>query len=402
MSDKRPGSSGPSDGPEFGWLYGKGRGDEATQGESPGAGPDATRHIPVQPRPQGYPPPDATAVRPAVSSPTHRQGPPSTPAGGGFWSRRLRRPGFYVRTTLLVLLLWVVYLVAVPFVTWSTSDQVAFEPKGPRPAEQDGTTYLLVGSDSRAGLSAADRKRLTTGNATSELTDTIMLLHTGDGPSVLLSIPRDTITDSGAYGVSKINAAYARGGVPLLTKIIEDTTGIRIDTYVEIGLGGVADVVDAVGGIEVNAREALDDKFAGINIKKGRQTLNGTEALGYSRSRKFSQFGDLDRVRRQREVVAAIGDKVLSPWTFINPVRWWNLNKAVPRFFVFGEGTSKLDAGRWALSMSRAELTCTMPVSDTSANYWDLDRAGPIFEAFIDDRTGDITKKQCTGTGIAK
>ncbi|MGA8848111.1 MAG: hypothetical protein WB471_15965, partial [Nocardioides sp.] len=93
MSDKRPGSSGPSDGPEFGWLYGKGRGDEATQGESPGAGPDATRHIPVQPRPQGYPPPDATAVRPAVSSPTHRQGPPSTPAGGGFWSRRLRRPG---------------------------------------------------------------------------------------------------------------------------------------------------------------------------------------------------------------------------------------------------------------------------------------------------------------------
>ena len=295
-----------------------------------------------------------------------------------------------------------VYTVAVPFVTWSSSDQVAFEPDGNRPAQQDGTTYLLVGSDSRADLSAEERKRLTTGNPSSELTDTIMLLHTGDGPNVLLSIPRDTVTDPGQYGVSKINAAYARGGVPLLTQIIEDETGIRIDKYVEIGLGGVADVVDAVGGIEVNAKERLNDKFAGINIKKGRQTLDGAQALGYSRSRKFSQFGDLERVRRQREVVAAIGDKVLSPWTVLNPVRWWRLNQAVPRFFVFGEGTSKLDASRWALNMSRVQLTCTMPVTDTTANFWDLDRAGPLFEAIIDDRTDDITKKQCTGNGIAR
>jgi len=303
--------------------------------------------------------------------------------------------------TLLLVLLWVVYLVAVPFVTWSSSDQVAFEPKGERPAEQDGTTYLLVGSDSRADLTEEERRRLTTGNPSSELTDTIMVLHTGGGPSVLLSIPRDTVTDSSLYGVSKINAAYASGGVPLLTRIVEDTTGIRIDQYVEIGLGGVADVVDAVGGIEVNAREALDDEFAGIDIEKGRQTLDGTEALGYSRSRKFSQFGDLDRVRRQREVVAAIGDQVLSPWTVVNPVRWWNLNRAVPRFFVFGEGTSKFDASRWALSMSRVELTCTMPVTDTSANFWDLDRAEPMFEAIIDDQTDDITKQQCTGNGLA-
>ncbi len=409
MSDNASGGGGPSEGPGFAWLYGKGRGNEA----APDARSDATRHLPVQPRPEGYPPPDATAVRPVAPGPTPRSArptPPPTPrapapqrpSGGGFWSRRLRRPGFYVRTTLLLLLLWVVYLVAVPFVTWNSSDQVAFEPDGSRPAEQAGTTYLLVGSDSRAGLSAEDRERLTTGNASSELTDTIMLLHTGDGPNVLLSIPRDTVTDAERYGVSKINAAYASGGVPLLTEIIEDTTGIRVDTYVEIGLGGVSDVVDAVGGIEVNAREPLDDKFAGINIKKGRQTLDGAEALGYSRSRKFSQFGDLDRVRRQREVVAAIGDKVLSPWTVVNPVRWWKLNKAVPRFFVFGEGTSKLDASRWALSMSRVELTCTMPVTDTSANYWDTDRAGPMFQAIIDDTTDDITKQQCTGNGIAK
>lgn len=413
MSGDRPGSGGPAEGPEFGWLYGKGQGADPSR-EGP-EGPEATERIPVQPRPQGYAPPEPTAVRRAVTPPappppaptppfrpTPAPAPPGRSYGSGNWSKRLRRPRFYIRTTLLLILLWIVYLVAVPFVTWSSSDQVAFEPDGSRPAEQDGTTYLLVGSDSRAGLSAQDRKRLTTGNASSELTDTIMLLHTGSGPNLLLSIPRDTITDSSAYGVSKINAAYASGGTPLLAKIIEDTTGIRVDKYVEIGLGGVADVVDAVGGIEVCPREPLDDKFAGLNIKKGCQTVDGTVALAYSRSRKFSQFGDLERVRRQREVVAAIGDRVLSPWTVINPIRWWKLNKAVPEFFVFGEGMSKLDASRWALSMSRVQLTCTMPVTDPSANYWDMDRAGPMFKAIIADSTDDITKQQCTGNGIAK
>ncbi len=419
MSDDRPKSGGPADGPEFGWLYG-GRGSAPSPHEStpqqPGqpdqsGRPDgdesmATRRIPVQPRPDGAaappPPPGQRSARP-TPQPAPAPTPTPTPGrtGGGFWSRRLRRPGFYLRTALVLVLLWAVFVVAVPFVTWSSSDQVAFEPKGARPAEQPGTTYLLVGSDSRADLTPAERKRLTTGNAQSELTDTIMILHTGDGPNVLISIPRDTITDSSLYGVSKINAAYAKGGVPLLTRIVEDTTGIRIDTYVEIGLGGVADVVDAVGGVEVNAKERLDDDLAGINIKKGRQTLDGAEALGYARSRKVSQLGDLERVRRQREVVSAVGDKVLSPWTVVNPVRWWNLNRAVPRFFVFGKGTSSIEAGRWALSMTSVELTCTMPVTDGSANYWDLDRARPLFAAIIEDRTDDITKKQCTSNGIA-
>ena len=61
-----------------------------------------------------------------------------------------------------------------------------------RPDDQPGTTYLLVGSDSRAGLSKEERKELGTGNAAGQRTDTIMLLHTGDGPNLLMSIPRDS------------------------------------------------------------------------------------------------------------------------------------------------------------------------------------------------------------------
>ncbi len=419
-------SGDPQEGVEFGWLYGKRPG-----GQEPP--PDATRMMPVQPRPDGAPPAgarppaDPTAVRRTVAQPGRQPSgqptPPPRPAptpgrgpggpggpgrtGGGrfagFWARRLRRPSWYVRTAMLLVLVWLVYTVAVPFVTWSSNDQVAYEPAAAdRPAEQDGTTYLLVGSDSRAGLTAAERKKFTTGNPTSELTDTIMLLHTGSGPNVLLSVPRDSIVDMPGFGQAKINSAYSRGGPELLVQTLEGETGIRIDKYVEIGLGGVADVVDAVGGIEVCPRERIKDKFAGLNITKGCQEIDGTVALAYSRSRKFSQFGDLERVRRQREVVASIGDKVLSPWTVVNPIRWWKLNKAVPEFFTFGEGTSKLDASKWALAMSKVQLTCTMPVTDLSATQWDRTRADPLFKAIIEDRTGDIKKTQCTGNGIVK
>ena len=210
MSD-RPGNGGPDEGPEFGWLYGR-----PDAGDEPA--PEATRRIPVQPRPtqprrtEPRPPAQPAGVepRPPVPAPAPYQQPyqqppaPQPPApqplppqqpgrrSGGFWARRLRRPGFYVRMFLVLLLLWATYIVAVPFITWKSSDKVAYAPQGERPAEQDGTTYLLVGSDSRKNLSAADRKKYRTGNATSVLTDTMMLLHTGGGPSVLLSIPRDT------------------------------------------------------------------------------------------------------------------------------------------------------------------------------------------------------------------
>ena len=165
-----------------------------------------------------------------------------------------------------------------------------------------------------------------------------MLLHTGSGPNLLLSIPRDSIVDIPGHPSGKINAAYAFGGPELLVQTIEQNTGVRIDDYVEIGMGGVAGIVDAVGGIEVCPKTNMKDKLAGLDIKKGCQEVDGATALAYARSRHTSGIGDIDRVRRQREVVSAVGSEVLSPWTVINPVRYWRLNNAIPDFFTFGEG----------------------------------------------------------------
>jgi LCP family protein required for cell wall assembly len=390
-----PGKQGE---PNFSWLYGKKHGtdDEATQAIQQQPRHDETRRIPVQERPAqppSYPPP-REATRPTP--------PPVAPPPGGAPQRsrggRFRRPKFWIRAVLVLILLWIVYLIAVPLFAWQSVEKVEWEPGGDRPGDQPGTTYLMVGSDSRAGLSEEERKDLGTGNAAGERTDTIMLLHTGDGPNLLMSIPRDSPYEGG-----KINAAYADGPKGLV-KAVESLTEIRIDYYVEIGMGGVVGIVDAVGGIEVCPKKAINDPKAKLDIPKGCQEVDGQQALGYSRSR-ASALSDLDRVQRQREVVNAIGSKVLSPWSVINPIRYWRLNNSLPDFFVFGEGMGPIRAGMWAMAMTRVNgddgLTCTVPLASGSA-VWDEARSEEMFQAIIDDDTDAIGKDLCTPTGLPR
>ncbi|MCR1782768.1 LCP family protein [Nocardioides carbamazepini] len=392
---------------QFDWIYGAPRG---------GSDPEPTRRIPVQRRPGANPPPPRTPSQTPPQAPPRlppaqqyggappptgrRPAPAATPAPRAPRRSRWSRPRTYVRLVLLALVLWLVFLVTVPLVAWNRVDKVDFEPSADRPAEQPGTTYLLVGSDSRAGLSPEERKELHTGDAASELTDTILLLHTGDGPTTLVSIPRDSPLDIPGFGVSKVNSAYAKGGTPLLVQTLENATGLRVDQYVEIGFGGLVGVVDAVGGIEICPKQRIKDKDSGLNVKKGCQEVDGATALAYSRARKFSPISDLARVQQQREVIAAVGDKVLSPWSVLNPFRWWGLNSAVPDFFRFGDSTGPVDAGKWALAMTKVKKSCTVPLARADTT-WDGPRAEQLFGRIAEDRTGKITDDLCTATGLA-
>ncbi|KRC46292.1 MULTISPECIES: LCP family protein [unclassified Nocardioides] len=385
---------GDDDG-DFDWMYGSG-----PQGGS--GDPEPTRRIPVQPRPGVSPPRSPDRLPPAQQygaqpEPSSSPPPPAWSARPSRW----RRPRTWFRLVILLLATWLAFLVAVPLFTWSKVDKVAYEPSGDRPSEQPGTTYLLVGSDSRAGLTKEERRKLHTGNETSELTDTIMLLHTGDGPTTLISIPRDSPLEIPGHGVSKINSAFSKGGTPLLVQTLEKATGVRIDGYVEIGFGGLVGVVDAVGGIEVCPKKRIRDKPSGLNIKKGCQSVDGATALAYARARKYSPISDLARVQQQREVVAAVGKKVLSPWSVINPVRYWKLNGAVPDFFRFGEGMGPYAASQWALAMTDAPKSCTVPLASADAT-WDRKRAAKLFDTIAEDRTDDITAQLCTATGLAQ
>ena len=418
MADRPRGNGGPEDGtPEYNWLYGR----KGRSGPSDGSDPDATRVVPRQPRP------DETRVMPTVprdrdapaasGRPAGRSAaasagrpspPPAAPPAGASErpARGSRRPRFRARWILVLFLLWLVFLIAVPAFAWTKVEKVEFEPTaGSRPDDQPGTTYLLVGSDSRAGLSAEERKDLGTGNAAGNRTDTIMLLHTGSGPNLLMSIPRDSQVEIPGHGTNKINAAFALGGPKLLTRTIEGETGIRVDNYVEIGLGGVVEVVDAVGGVQICPKQDMKDKLANLDIEKGCQEADGKTALGYARSRHTSNTGDIERAQHQREVVSAVGKEVVSPWTVLNPLRYWRINMAAPDSFAFGEGTSPIRAALWASAMTRVNgengLTCGVPIADLVVN-WDEERSQQLFQHVIEDDTDGIPKGLCTPSGLPK
>jgi LCP family protein required for cell wall assembly len=193
----------------------------------------------------------------------------------------------------------------------------------PTSLTSDGTNWLITGSDSRAGLSKAEENQLALGHdITGSRSDTIMLLHlpaNGTAPT-LVSLPRDSYVEIPGHGMNKLNAAYDFGGPKLLIETVQNATGLPINHYMGIGFGGLVDVVNDVGGVSMCLKAPMKDVKAGLNLKAGCQTLNGDQALGFVRTRAFSE-GDLQREQDQRVLLKGILSKLTSPGTLINPFR---------------------------------------------------------------------------------
>lgn len=407
----------PSPDEDLNWLYGR---------ENRPAQPERTQVMPAPwadpQRPAGAagPAPVQTQTAPPAAPATPPSGYPAVPAYGppaGFAPAdpgpagpipsavpKRTRPRHPVRNTFRVLLalvlVAVIWLVGVPAYAWSRVDRVNDAPSGQRPADQPGQTFLLVGSDSRAGLSKADEKKLGTGNTGGQRTDTIMLLYVPlAGKPALISIPRDSYVPIPKNGRNKINAAYAFGGPQLLVQTIETNTGLRVDGYLEIGFGGFVSVIDAVGGIRMCLPSAIKDKDSHINLPKGCQTLKGTDALGYVRMRKADPRGDLGRVERQRQMLSAVAKKAISPATVLNPVAYWQLCLASADAVTIGDDTSLFELASLGLAMKKISdgngLTLTVPVSNPGAStpvgsavLWDNTRAKAMF---ADIARGDVS-----------
>ncbi len=321
--------------------------------------------------------------------------PPQLPPPGGKDAGRKapkgKRPRGRWRLLWLLLALWLVFMLAVPIVAWSKVTKVDATPAGERPPEGGATTWLLVGTDKRPEDTSRGR------------TDTIMLLtYGGDGPSVLTSIPRDSIVDIPGHGRTKINAAYSYGGAPLLVETLESETGVRIGGYTEIGFGGVEDIVDALGGITICPTEDIKDEDAHLDIEEGCQEVDGATALAYSRSRHAFATGDIARGEHQREVIGAIGEAAASPSTFLNPFKYTDVAMTTAESLGVGKDDSLPSFLRFgwnlARSMSGSGLDCTVPIADLSVQ-WDRERAVAYFDhlqAGTTDELGDL----CTKDGM--
>ncbi|MEU4549102.1 LCP family protein [Nonomuraea dietziae] len=274
-----------------------------------------------------------------------------------------------------------------------TIDGVLDEYPG-RPADTPGTNWLLVGSDSREGLTAAERKKLATGRALGRRTDSMMLLHIpagGDRPT-LVSLPRDSAVSIPGQGRNKLNAAFAIGGPQLLTRTIENVTGIRIDNYMEVGFAGFVDIVDAVGGVEICVKSPINDPKAGLKLKKGCQEMDGGTALGYVRTRKGGALPDFERTKRQRQFLSAVVKKAASPLVLINPFTSIPLAMGATDAVRVDTGTGAFDLLSLGLAMGGSPVTTVVPfggnesVAGGQAVKWDTTRAIQLFDALKEDK----------------
>lgn len=284
-----------------------------------------------------------------------------------------------------------------------------------RPPQGKGTTYLIVGSDSRDGLSEQTKKDLHAGGGGGSRTDSMMLLHTGAHGSTMVSLPRDSWVTLPSYldpdtgkryrpARNKLNAAYSLGGPRLLVRTIELNTGLRIDHYAEIGFGGFVGVVDAVGGVEMCVDRNIKDEKSGLDLTTGCHTLDGAQALAFVRQRHQEAEGDLGRSRNQRKFLAALARQAATPGTALNPLRTYPALGAALDTLVVDKDMdlpTLLSLSRVMRSVSSGDgRQLNVPVSGHefstskgSAVQWDAAKAKQLFTELRNDRPVSIEEK---------
>ena len=170
------------------------------------------------------------------------------------------------------------------------------------PVAKEGgpVTFLIIGCDKRAKENDPGRS------------DTLMVLRMDPAKKVayLISIPRDSRVEVPGHGMTKINAAYAYGGADLSADTVSNVLGLEINHYVVVDFQGFKDIVDALGGIDINVKKKIRDHFDGnyVSFNPGMHHFNGQEALEYVRVRHVDD--DFGRMGRQQQFLRAVMDKL--------------------------------------------------------------------------------------------
>jgi len=243
--------------------------------------------------------------------------------------------------------------------------------------------YLLVGSDTREGLTKAELKALRVGStatAAGGRSDTMLLVHISKDrdKAYLVSFPRDSLVTIPAHlstngktqipaRQNKLNAAFSFGGAPLLIETIESETNLKIDHYIEVSFAGFAGIVNALGGIEVCTKVDIDDPKSHLVLSAGTHTLDGIEALKYVRTRDFDGRGDIGRMQRQQQFMSSVLNKATSTGVLLNPIKIVNFMNAAISTVKMDENLSKEDLLNLAKQMrglsSGNVRTLTVPLA---------------------------------------
>ena len=312
-------------------------------------------------------------------------------------------------------------IVAISAISWAGLGRItaaipkvdAFNGLDNRPKkESSAVNYLVVGSDTREGLTRAEIKRLKVGGtevAAGKRSDTMLLIHISKkrDKAAIISIPRDTYslipehTNSQGKVVpathSKLNSAFNWGGAPLLIDTFEQMSGLRIDHYIEVNFVGFVRMVDALGGVEICTKKDIDDPKSHLVLPAGRHILDGVDSLKYVRTRQFDGLGDLGRMKRQQEFAGAMLRKATSAGVLLNPVTMLDFIKSALDSVVTDQGLSQgdlLTLGKQLRNLSASNVrTLTIPLKYynyskngvSAAVLWDPVLAPELFERIKND-----------------
>ena len=156
-----------------------------------------------------------------------------------------------------------------------------------------------------------------------------MLLHVPtSGHTSLISLPRDSYVSIPGHGYGKLNSSIALGGPQLLVETVEKLSGMGVDHYVQVSMDGVAQLTDAVGGVNLCYDRTVDDADSGMVWEAGCHDVDGAQALAFSRMRKSDPQGDIGRTARQRQVVSKVIAKAATPAVLLHPNHQLDLVKA--------------------------------------------------------------------------
>jgi LCP family protein required for cell wall assembly len=250
------------------------------------------------------------------------------------------------------------------------------------------TNLLLVGRDSRAGLTAAQQAQYSTGHQQGLLdTDTMILVHVpadGSGAS-FVSLPRDLYVAIPGHGKGKLNAAYADGyrvaagsdadrdaaGARLLIQAVSGVTGLQVDHFAEVNLLGFIDLSTIVGGVQVNLCAATHDPDSGANFPAGVQTITGADALKFVRQR-HGLPSEIDRQVRQQVYIAGLLRNVLSQKLLLDLGAQQKILRQLGSSITVDDGLDLLDLAAQMQGVQLGRITFqTLPgLTDARVSGW--------------------------------
>jgi cell envelope-related function transcriptional attenuator common domain len=267
--------------------------------------------------------------------------------------------------------------------------------------EGERTNILVLGVDARPGQ-----------NNTHARSDTMLLVSLDPNLKkvAIVSIPRDTRVKLNG-STDKINSASVYGGPELATKLVGEMMSIKVDYYVEMDFSGFKNIIDTLGGVDIDVPQRMYKPSEGIDLQPGQQHLDGSQALGFVRFRDYT-YGDIDRTQAQQQFLKALSKEVLQAKTVTRlPSLVNELHQCI---YTNISISNMLKLAAWAPAFSPEGIySQTLPGSfyeerdaygELTASYWVVDQklAVQVLDALFAGQTLNVVEGSSSSTSASK